>query len=188
MRSMPTIWRPAHGHANALFRRGGVRLGLTLVRLGARAVSNALRKKRPHWPSTSAATPATCTSTPTARPLGHLRPRAPPPHPAEAVPDRVPHGLAARGRLTFFVLGTLSSPPAGLAYLGLFSFGSTAGMSLLSGLVSLPMAYTVQGAPFAGQIRMVAGGINLILGLSLAGEIAVGGGSLGEGLGCSRSS
>ncbi|MGH7394744.1 MAG: hypothetical protein ACREJF_04000, partial [Candidatus Methylomirabilales bacterium] len=92
------------------------------------------------------------------------------------------HGLAGSGPLTLLVLGTLSSPLAGLAYLGLFSLGSIAGMSLLSGLLSFPMAYALQrGAAFGGQVRMVAGCISLVLGLGLAGEIVSGGDLLRRG-------
>ncbi|MBI3007618.1 MAG: urease accessory protein UreH [candidate division NC10 bacterium] len=92
------------------------------------------------------------------------------------------HGLAGSGPLTLLVLGTLSSPLAGLAYLGLFSLGSIAGMSLLTGLLSFPMAYAREREPaFAGQVRMVAGAISLVLGLGLAGQIAAGGILLGRG-------
>lgn len=84
--------------------------------------------------------------------------------------------------MTLLVLSTLSAPLVGLAYLALFGLGSIAGMSLLSGLLSFPMAYAwARGVAFAGRVRMVAGGISLVLGLGLAGRIVAGGGLLGRG-------
>jgi ABC-type nickel/cobalt efflux system permease component RcnA len=158
-------------------------VGLMLVGLGARAIWNVLREKRLHWHVHEHGG---------ARHL-HLH--------AHGVSDRATHGhnhpfplqrrpfligclhgLAGSGPLTLLVLGTLSSPLAGFAYLGLFSLGSIAGMSLLSGLLSFPMAYAREREPaFARRIRMVAGGISLVLGLGLAGQIAAGGILLGRG-------
>jgi hypothetical protein len=55
-------------------------------------------------------------------------------------------------------------------------------MTLLSGLLSLPVAYALQrGANFARLVRMAAGAISLVLGLALAGEIVAGGELLGRG-------
>jgi len=157
-------------------------VGLMLVGLGARAIWTVLREKRLHWHvheqdgirhlHLHAHTVAD------GAPRAHAHP-----FPLERRPFLVGclHGLAGSGPLTLLVLSTLSSPLAGLAYLGLFSLGSIAGMSLLSGLLSLPVAYARErGASFARQIRMVAGGISLVLGLALAGEIATGGDLLGQ--------
>lgn len=158
-------------------------VGFMLVGLGAHAIWSVLREKRLHWHVHEHGG---------ARHL-HLH--------AHGVSDRATHdhvhpfplqrrpfligclhGLAGSGPLTLLVLGTLSSPLAGLAYLGLFSLGSIAGMTLLSGLLSFPMAYAREREPaFAGQVRMLAGGISLILGLGLAGQIAAGGILLGRG-------
>ncbi len=158
-------------------------VGLMLVGLGARAIWKVLREKRLHW---------------------HLEERDGVRHlhlHAHRVPDGAPHahshpfplerrpflvgclhGLAGSGPLTLLVLTTLSSPLAGLTYLGLFSLGSIAGMTLLSGLLSLPVAYALQrGAKFARLVRMAAGAISLVLGLSLAGQIVAGGELLGKG-------
>ncbi|MGH7363092.1 MAG: urease accessory protein UreH, partial [Candidatus Methylomirabilales bacterium] len=158
-------------------------VGFMLVGLGARAIWSVLREKRLHWHVHEHGG---------ARHL-HLH--------AHGVSDRATHdhvhpfplqrrpfligclhGLAGSGPLTLLALGTLSSPLAGLAYLGLFSLGSIAGMTLLSGLLSFPMAHAREWEPaFAGQVRMLAGGISLILGLGLAGQIAAGGILLGRG-------
>lgn len=151
-------------------------VSLMLVGLGARAIWTVLREKRVHW---------------------HVEDREGVPHlhlHAHRVPDGTPHarahpfplqrrpflvgclhGLAGSGPLTLLVLSTLSSPLGGLAYLSLFSLGSVAGMTLLSGLLSLPVVYALErGAGFARQLRVVAGAISLVLGLALAGEIWTG--------------
>lgn len=158
-------------------------VGLMLVGLGSRAVRRVLREKRLHW---------------------HLHEHGGIRHlhlHAHALADRASHdhvhpfclqrrpfligclhGLAGSGPLTLLVLSTLSAPLVGLAYLALFGLGSIAGMSLLSGLLSFPMAYAwARGVAFAGRVRMVAGGISLVLGLGLAGRIVAGGGLLGRG-------
>ncbi len=158
-------------------------VGLMLVGLGARAIWKVLREKRLHWHVHEDGG------------VHHLylhahasADRASHDHVHPFRLQRRPfligclHGLAGSGPLTLLVLGTLSSPLAGLAYLGLFSLGSIAGMSLLSGLLSFPMAYAVQrGAAFGGQIRMVAGAVSLVLGLALAGETVSGEALLGRG-------
>ena len=157
-------------------------VGLMLVGLGARAIWTVLREKRLHWHVQERDG------------VQHLhvhahRVRGDAPH---AHDHSFPlarrsflvgclHGLAGSGPLTLLVLSTLSSPLAGLAYLGLFSLGSVAGMTLLSGLLSLPVAYALRrSARLARQIRMAAGGISLVLGLVLAGEIVTGGEFLGK--------
>jgi len=189
------------GHATSLLAAGllvlGLRLvipprlsaaaefavGVMLIGLGARAIWKVLREKRLHWHVEEY------------HGVRHLHLHA---HrvrggTAHAHAHRFPlqrgpflvgclHGLAGSGPLTLLVVATLSSPLAGLAYLGLFSLGSIAGMTLLSGLLSLPVAYARErGAAFARQVRMAAGAISLVLGLSLAGEIVAGGALLGDG-------
>ncbi|HEV8661862.1 MAG TPA: urease accessory protein UreH [Candidatus Methylomirabilis sp.] len=153
-------------------------VGLLLVGLGARAIWSVQREKRLHWHVEEGASKrhlhlhAHHVSDGAPHAHGH-------PFPLERRPLLIGclHGLAGSGPLTLLVLSTLSSPLAGLAYLGLFSLGSIAGMTLLTGLLSFPIAYAVRrGAAFAGQVRMVAGSISLVLGLGLAGEIAAGGG------------
>ncbi len=158
-------------------------VGLMLVGLGARAIWSVLRERRLHWHLHEHGGVRHLhlhTHGSADRALhDHVHP-----FPLQARPFLIGclHGLAGSGPLTLLVLSTLSSPLAGLAYLGLFSLGSIAGMSLLSGLLSLPMAYALQrGAVFGGQVRMVAGACSLVLGLVLAGEIVTGGHLLGRG-------
>jgi ABC-type nickel/cobalt efflux system permease component RcnA len=157
-------------------------VGLMLVGLGARAIWKVLREKRLHWHVHEHS--GLCHLHVHAHTLADGAPHAHAhPFPLERRPFLVGclHGLAGSGPLTLLVLSTLSSPLAGLAYLGLFSLGSIAGMSLLSGLLSFPVAYARErGAKFGGQVRLAAGAISLVLGLGLAGQIVSGGGLLGQ--------
>jgi hypothetical protein len=158
-------------------------VGLMLVGLGARAIWKVLREKRLHWHLEE------YHGVPHLHVHAHRVPEgAPHVHPHLFPLQRRPflvgclHGLAGSGPLTLLVLSTFSSPLAGLAYLGLFSLGSVAGMTLLTGLLSLPVAYALhRGATFARQVRMAAGAISLVLGLALAGAIVTGGELLADG-------
>jgi len=157
-------------------------VGLMLVGLGARAIWKVLREKRLHWHVHEHSGLRHLHVHAHAIPPGSSRDHAHSFH-LQRRPFLVGclHGLAGSGPLTLLVLSTLSSPLAGLAYLGLFSLGSIAGMSLLSGLLSFPVAYARErGAKFGGQVRLAAGAISLVLGLALAGEILSGGGLLGQ--------
>jgi high-affinity nickel-transport protein len=158
-------------------------VGLMLVGLGARAIWKVLCEKRLHWHVEEhhgvrhLHLHAHRVRGGTARAHAHRFPLQRGPFLVGCL-----HGLAGSGPLTLLVLSTLSSPLAGLAYLGLFSLGSIAGMTLLSGLLSLPVAFARQrGAGFARRVRMTAGAISLALGLALAGEIVAGGELLGKG-------
>lgn len=158
-------------------------VGLMLVGLGARAIWRVLREKRLHWHVEER----------DGAPRFHLHAHRVPDGASHAHAHAFPlerrpflvgclHGLAGSGPLTLLVLSTLSSPLAGLAYLGLFSLGSIVGMTLLSGLLSLPVAFALQrSAGLARQVRVAAGAISLVLGLVLAGGIVTGGELLGEG-------
>jgi ABC-type nickel/cobalt efflux system permease component RcnA len=158
-------------------------VGLMLVGLGARAIWKVLREKRLHWHVEERDGAASL------HVHAHRVPEGPSNAHGHAFPlERRPflvgclHGLAGSGSLTLLVLSTLSSPLAGLAYLGLFSLGSIAGMTLLTGLLSLPVAYALErGTGFARQVRMAAGAISLVLGVALAGETLTGGALLGNG-------
>ncbi len=156
-------------------------VGLMLVGLGTRAIWNTLRGKHLHWhvEERGGVRHLHAHRVPDGAPRAHAHP-----FPLERRPFLIGclHGLAGSGPLTLLVLSTLSAPLVGLAYLALFGLGSIAGMSLLSGLLSFPMAYArARGAAFAGRVRMVAGGISLVLGLGLAGQIVAGGDLLGRG-------
>lgn len=158
-------------------------VGLMLVGLGTRAIWKVLREKRLHW-HVEESHGVRRFHLHAHRMLDGARHGHVHSFPLERRPFLVGclHGLAGSGPLTLLVLSTLSSPLAGLAYLALFSLGSVAGMTLLSGLLSLPVAYALErGAGFACQVRMAAGAISLVLGLTLAREIVAGGELLGTG-------
>jgi len=59
---------------------------------------------------------------------------------AKSVAVGVVHGLAGSGALTVLVMQELPSLATGLAYIVIFGVGTIAGMLLMSGLVSLPIA------------------------------------------------
>lgn len=66
----------------------------------------------------------------------HVHPRG---FPARALCVGLMHGLAGSAALILLALGTVASPLAGLAYVGLFGLGSIGGMALLSLAISLPL-------------------------------------------------
>ncbi len=76
------------------------------------------------------------------------------------------HGLAGSGALIPLVLSTMPSVAQGLFFLLVFGVGSTLGMLLFSGLISLPFRFT---AGLSLRLNLwtqgVAGAISIILGL-----------------------
>jgi hypothetical protein len=56
------------------------------------------------------------------------------------------HGLAGSGALMLLVLATLSSPAAALLYVVVFGVGSTVGMLVLSGLISVVVGVVMLAA------------------------------------------
>jgi high-affinity nickel-transport protein len=83
------------------------------------------------------------------------------------------HGLAGSAALTLLVLSaTPASVAAGLAYILVFGIGSTGGMLVLSGLLSIPFALTAGGARRAGRIAQAAAGVlSLLIGLAIAYQL-----------------
>jgi hypothetical protein len=85
------------------------------------------------------------------------------------------HGLAGSGALTAFVLTTLPSTAARLAYMALFGVGSIVGMAVLSGLLGWPLArfgaqnVVVRSVTFAVGALSVA--LGLVWGYPLVGEV-----------------
>jgi high-affinity nickel-transport protein len=71
------------------------------------------------------------------------------------------------------VLGTISSPLAGLVYIVIFGLGSVGGMLLLSGIISLPFILTAQRFSTMNRwIRVIAGFASVVFGLLLGWEIS----------------
>jgi len=81
------------------------------------------------------------------------------------------HGLAGSGALTLLVLTQIKSSWLGLAYLGVFGFGSVAGMLLMSGLIGLPFALTSKNLTnFHHRLQTVAGVLSICFGVWYAYE------------------
>jgi hypothetical protein len=75
------------------------------------------------------------------------------------------HGLAGSAGLAIIAVGTTSSLAAGLLYIGMLGLGSTAGMLMLTALMSLPLVL------LAGRYRTFRGAVQLVAGV---GSIAFG--------------
>jgi high-affinity nickel-transport protein len=83
------------------------------------------------------------------------------------------HGMAGSAALMLLVLATIPSPLGALAYILVFGVGSTAGMLLLSGVISIPFAFTADRWRTTNTVlQMLTGASSLILGLVLTWDIA----------------
>jgi ABC-type nickel/cobalt efflux system permease component RcnA len=82
------------------------------------------------------------------------------------------HGLAGSAALMLLVLGTISSPWLGLAYVAIFGLGSIGGMLIMSSVIGLPFLWTQQRfARVHRSIRLGAGALSVAFGLFLAWQI-----------------
>jgi len=78
------------------------------------------------------------------------------------------HGLAGSAGLALLALGAAPSLSAGLAYILMLGLGSIAGMLILSGLLSLPLAYLeARYAAFHRGVQLAAGAASVAFGLWL---------------------
>jgi ABC-type nickel/cobalt efflux system permease component RcnA len=78
------------------------------------------------------------------------------------------HGLAGSASLALLALGAAPSLLAGLTYIVMLGVGSLAGMLILSGLMSLPLAYLeARYALFHRSVQLVAGVTSVAFGLYL---------------------
>jgi len=78
------------------------------------------------------------------------------------------HGLAGSAGLALLALGAAPSFAAGFAYIVMLGLGSMAGMLILSGLMSLPLAYLeARYAAFHRGVQLVAGAASVAFGLYL---------------------
>lgn len=68
------------------------------------------------------------------------------------------HGLAGSAGLMVLVLSTITSVLAAFAFIVVFGLGSTAGMLLMSSLISLPFVWTL------GRFRWLLQGLQLVVG------------------------
>ena len=77
------------------------------------------------------------------------------------------HGMAGSAALIVLALGSVQSVWYGLAYMAVFAFGSTAGMTILAIAISLPLRWSAQGLTWAhngltamlGMVTIVLGGL-----------------------------
>lgn len=82
------------------------------------------------------------------------------------------HGLAGSAAVALLVLTTIQNPKWAIAYLLVFGIGTVAGMTLITGAISLPFAYTgKQSATINHGLRLASGAISLGFGLFLAYHI-----------------
>ena len=85
------------------------------------------------------------------------------------------HGLAGSAGLTLLVLTQIKSVGLGMLYLGVFGFGSTLGMLLMSSLIGLPFMFT--GKRFSKinfGLQTMAGCLSIAFGLWYAYQLSSG--------------
>jgi ABC-type nickel/cobalt efflux system permease component RcnA len=85
------------------------------------------------------------------------------------------HGLAGSAGLTLLVLTQIKSVGLGMLYLGVFGFGSTLGMLLMSSLIGLP--FVLSGKRFSNinhGLQAVAGCLSIAFGLWYAYQVSSG--------------
>ena len=76
------------------------------------------------------------------------------------------HGLAGSGTLTALVLATLPSTAARLSYLALFGFGSTLGMTVMTGVLGWPLAHASRHPRLVRGVSFAVGCATTVLGLA----------------------
>jgi hypothetical protein len=84
------------------------------------------------------------------------------------------HGMAGTAALVVLSLGAVQSWTAGLAYIGLFGFGSIIGMALLSVVIAIPLRLTAPrlGGLYAGLTALI-GGCSCALGVFIVYRLGV---------------
>lgn len=86
----------------------------------------------------------------------------------------VVHGMAGSAAIALLILAQIRDPLWGLAYLLLFGVGTIGGMMLITTVIALPFAYSVQRLPHLNVwMRLVAGLLSLGFGLYLAYRIGI---------------
>ena len=78
------------------------------------------------------------------------------------------HGLAGSAALVILTASTVQDPVMGLLYIVLFGLGSIAGMTVLSSLLAVPLAWTAQALTWAHRsLQAAVGFATMSLGLLL---------------------
>lgn len=91
------------------------------------------------------------------------------------------HGLAGSGALMILVLSTINEIFQGVYYILLFGIGSIIGMTVISFFVGLPFIYSAKKFPYIEKyLRVVAGILSIVFGLSIMYEIGFVEGLLGN--------
>lgn len=81
------------------------------------------------------------------------------------------HGLAGSAALVILTASTVQDPVIGLLYVALFGLGSIAGMTVLSSLLAVPLAWTAQALTWTRRSLQAAVGLaTMALGILLLME------------------
>ena len=81
------------------------------------------------------------------------------------------HGLAGSAALVILTASTVQDPVVGLLYVVLFGLGSIAGMTVLSSLLAVPLAWTAQALTWTRRSLQAAVGLaTMALGILLLME------------------
>lgn len=84
------------------------------------------------------------------------------------------HGLAGSTALVVLTATTVQDPVIGLLYVGVFGLGSIAGMTALSSLLAVPLAWTAQAFTWAHRsLQAVVGLATIGLGTALLVEAGI---------------
>ena len=76
------------------------------------------------------------------------------------------HGLAGSAALVILTASTVQDPVMGLLYVVLFGLGSIAGMTVLSSLLAIPLAWTAQALTWAHRgLQAAIGSATIALGI-----------------------
>ena len=76
------------------------------------------------------------------------------------------HGLAGSAALVILTASTVQDPVMGLFYVALFGLGSIAGMTVLSSLLAVPLAWTAQALTWAHRsLQAAVGAATMALGM-----------------------
>ncbi len=85
----------------------------------------------------------------------------------------VAHGLAGSAALMLLVLASVQSLVQGLLYIFVFGIGSILGMLVISTIIGLPFLLTKKFERIDRAVKVIAGGISILLGIIIMYEIGL---------------
>ncbi|NOZ64370.1 MAG: urease accessory protein UreH [Caldiserica bacterium] len=88
----------------------------------------------------------------------------------------VVHGLAGSAALMLLVLTTIKSVFLGALYILIFGVGSILGMLVIGGIISLPFLFTAKSDRVNSTVKILAGTISILLGITIMYKIGFLGG------------